>query len=36
MENEVSLEQAHKMCDHLEKDIASKLPNTSIIIHCEP
>ncbi len=36
MDKEVSLEQAHQMCDHLEKDIRSRLPNTNIIIHCEP
>lgn len=36
MDKEVSLEQAHQMCDHLEKDIKSRLPNTSVIIHCEP
>lgn len=31
-----SVEQAHKLCDHLEEDIRSKLPNASVTIHVEP
>jgi len=31
-----SLEDAHSMCDHLEEDIESKLPNSSVTIHVEP
>jgi len=31
-----SLEEAHQMCDHLEEDIESKLPNSSVTIHVEP
>jgi cation diffusion facilitator family transporter len=32
----VSLEEAHKMCDHLEEDIKNRLPNSSVTIHVEP
>jgi cation diffusion facilitator family transporter len=32
----VSLEEAHKLCDHLEEDIKSKLPEGNVTIHCEP
>jgi cation diffusion facilitator family transporter len=32
----VTVENAHKMCDHLEQDIKAKLPNTNIVIHVEP
>jgi divalent metal cation (Fe/Co/Zn/Cd) transporter len=32
----VSLEEAHRICDHLEEDIEEKLSNTSVVIHCEP
>jgi cation diffusion facilitator family transporter len=31
-----SVEEAHQMCDHLEEDIESKLPNSSVTIHVEP
>jgi len=31
-----SVEEAHKLCDHLEEDIKSKLPNATVTIHCEP
>ncbi len=31
-----SVEEAHKMCDHLEEDIKSRLPNSNITIHVEP
>ncbi|MBM2831165.1 MAG: cation diffusion facilitator family transporter [Dehalococcoidia bacterium] len=36
MAKSVSLEEAHRICDHLEKDIEEKLSHTSVIIHCEP
>ncbi len=36
MEKDLSLERVHGMCDHLEADITSRLPHTSVIIHCEP
>ena len=32
----VTLEDAHKLCDHLEGDIKSKLSNGLVTIHCEP
>ncbi len=32
----VTLETAHKLCDHLESDIKSKLSNGLVTIHCEP
>ena len=31
-----SVEEAHRMCDHLEEDIESRLPNSSVTIHVEP
>jgi len=31
-----SLEEAHQMCNHLEEDIESRLPNSSVTIHVEP
>jgi cation diffusion facilitator family transporter len=31
-----SLEETHKMCDHLEDDIETKLHSTSVTIHAEP
>ena len=31
-----SVEEAHKMCDHLEQDIESRLPRASVTIHVEP
>ena len=31
-----SLEEAHLMCYHLEEDIESRLPNSSVTIHVEP
>ncbi len=31
-----SLEDVHRMCDHLEADIVSKLPHTEVTIHVEP
>ncbi len=36
MPRNISIEQAHRMCDHLEKDIKSKLQHTSVVIHVEP
>jgi cation diffusion facilitator family transporter len=32
----ISVEEAHQMCDHLEEDIKNKLPNSSVTIHVEP
>ncbi len=32
----VSVEEAHQMCDHLEQDIESRLPNSNVTIHVEP
>jgi cation diffusion facilitator family transporter len=31
-----SVEEAHRMCDHLERDIKNKLPHTRVTIHVEP
>ena len=31
-----SVEEAHRMCDHLEQDIKTKLPSTNVTIHVEP
>lgn len=36
MASDGSIEQAHSLCDHLEEDIMSKLPNAHVIIHVEP
>jgi cation diffusion facilitator family transporter len=36
MPRNVSVEEAHSLCDHLEQDIKSKLPNASVVIHVEP
>ena len=36
MARDASVERAHKLCDHLEEDIKSKLPNASVTIHVEP
>jgi cation diffusion facilitator family transporter len=36
MPRNASVEEAHDMCDHLEKDIEERLANTSITIHVEP
>ncbi len=36
MPRSISVEEAHRMCDHLEKDIKSRLPNVSVTIHVEP
>jgi cation diffusion facilitator family transporter len=32
----ISVEEAHQICDHLEQDIESRLPNSSVTIHVEP
>jgi len=31
-----SVEEAHRMCDHLEHDIKNRLPRTQVTIHVEP
>jgi len=31
-----SVEEAHRMCDHLERDIRNRLPRAHITIHVEP
>jgi len=36
MPKHVSIEEAHNMCDHLEKDIEGKLAHTDVTIHVEP
>jgi cation diffusion facilitator family transporter len=36
MASDGSIEQAHSLCDHLEQDIMSKLPNAHVTIHVEP
>jgi cation diffusion facilitator family transporter len=36
MPRHITLEEAHKMCDHLEKDMETKLRRTDITIHVEP
>ncbi|MDO8577865.1 MAG: cation diffusion facilitator family transporter [Dehalococcoidales bacterium] len=32
----ISVEEAHKICDHLEGDLKTKLPNINVTIHVEP
>ena len=36
MARDASVERAHNLCDHLEEEIKSKLPNSDVIIHVEP
>jgi len=36
MPGSMSVEDSHRMCDHLEEDIEHKLQNTSVTIHVEP
>jgi cation diffusion facilitator family transporter len=36
MPKHVSIEEAHVMCDHLEKDMKSRLLRTDVVIHVEP
>ena len=31
-----SIEESHKMCDHLEEDMKNRLPNSNVTIHVEP
>lgn len=33
---QITVEEAHKVCDHLEQDIAACLPQTRVVIHVEP
>ena len=36
MPRNISVEEAHRMCDHLERDIKGKLRQASVTIHVEP
>ena len=36
MPKDISVAEAHRMCDHLERDIKSKLSRASLTIHVEP
>ncbi len=36
MPKNTSVEEAHRMCDHLEEDIENRLCNSNITIHVEP
>jgi len=36
MPGNMSVEDSHQICDHLEEDIEHKLQNTSVTIHVEP
>ena len=36
MPKHITLEEAHEMCDHLEKDMKTRLLRTDITIHVEP
>ena len=36
MPENASVDKAHRMCDHLEQDIESRLHHTSVTIHVEP
>ncbi|MDP6782800.1 MAG: cation diffusion facilitator family transporter [Dehalococcoidia bacterium] len=36
LDKRATLEQAHNLCDHLEVDISTRLPNAVVNIHCEP
>ena len=36
MPKDISVEEAHQLCDHLEQDIESKLRHASVTIHVEP
>ena len=36
MPKNASVEEAHKMCDHLEQDLENRLPNSNVTIHVEP
>jgi cation diffusion facilitator family transporter len=32
----VTVEEAHRVCDHLERDMGERLPHTRLVIHVEP
>lgn len=36
MKKDISLDEAHKLCDRIETQIRKKLPKSDITIHCEP
>jgi len=36
MPKNISVEESHRMCDHLEADIEGRLARTDVIIHVEP
>lgn len=36
MKKDISLDEAHKLCDRIEAQIGKKLPKSDITIHCEP
>jgi len=36
MPKNASVEEAHRMCDHLEQDIEARLPRSNVTIHVEP
>ncbi len=36
MPKSVTVEEAHLMCDHLEQDVKSRFPDSSLTIHVEP
>ena len=36
MPRNVNVEEAHRMCDHLEQDIEKRLSRTNVTIHVEP
>jgi cation diffusion facilitator family transporter len=36
MSKEINLEQAHQVCDQIEHEIRSELPEASVVIHTEP
>jgi divalent metal cation (Fe/Co/Zn/Cd) transporter len=33
---DMSVSDAHALCDHLEEDIRQALPNVQVLIHVEP
>ncbi|MCJ7646123.1 cation-efflux pump [bacterium] len=36
MAKKISVAEAHRVCDHLERDIKRELPNFKVLIHVEP
>jgi divalent metal cation (Fe/Co/Zn/Cd) transporter len=36
MPRNANVEEAHRMCDHLEQDIENRLSRTNVTIHVEP